>query len=129
MPNGNGKHEGELDQALEDTFPASDPVAMTQREHRQGAPKQHSENRTKAIGDRARKIAPDYFWLGGAFVLGCIVGIAARSAPSAFSRRGYTERLLDSGGDLQRKILNKVSSRVSDLHLQRKLSQLLDRLQ
>lgn len=128
MPNGNGKHENDLDRALEDTFPASDPVAMTQREHRQGAPKQNSENRTEAIGDRARKIAPDYLWLGGAFVLGCIVGIAARSAPPAFARRGYTDRLLDSGGDLQRKILNKVSSRVSDLHLQRKLSQLLDRL-
>lgn len=125
MPNGNGKHEGELDQALEDTFPASDPVAMTQREHRQGTPKQHSQSRVETVGDRARKIAPDYFWLGGAFVLGCIVGIAARSAPQAFARRGYTEHLLDSGGDLQRRI----SSRVSDLHLQRKLSQLLDRLQ
>lgn len=125
MPNGNGKHENDLDQALEDTFPASDPVAMTQREHRQGAPKQNSESRAEAIGDHARKTAPDYFWLGGAFVLGCIVGIAVRSAPQAFARRGYTERLLDSGGDLQRRI----SSRVSDLHLQRKLSQLLDRLQ
>lgn len=124
MPNGNGKHEAELDQALEDSFPASDPISMTQRKHRQGAPKQHSQSNAEAIRDNARKIAPDYLWLGGAFVLGCIVGIAARSAPSAFSRKGYGEQLLASGGKFQRKL----SGKVSDLHLQRKLSELLDRL-
>lgn len=122
MPN--GKQENDLDQALEDSFPASDPISMTQREHRQGAPKQNGRSAAQAVKDTARKIEPDYLWLGGAFVLGCIVGIAARSAPSAFSRRGYAERLMDSGGKLQRKL----SGKVSDLHLQSKLSDLLDRL-
>lgn len=124
MQNGNGKHENDLDRALEDSFPASDPVAMTQREHRQGAPKQNSEASAETVKDIARKIEPDYLWLGGAFLLGCIVGIAARSAPSAFSRKSYGEQLLDSGGKLQRRL----SGKVSELHLQRKLSELLDRL-
>ena len=125
MANGNGKHEDQLDQALEDTFPASDPVAMTQREHRQGTPKQHSQSTAETVKDTARKIQPDYLWLGGAFILGCVVGIAARSAPSMFSsRRGYLDRLFDSGEDLRR----KVSSEVSGMKLQRKLRELIDRL-
>src|SRR6185312_14104171 len=98
MQNSNGKHESDLDRALEDTFPASDPVSMTQREHRQGAPKQNSQGAAQAVKDTARRIEPDYLWLGGAFILGCIVGIAARSAPSAFSRASYGEQLLDRGG-------------------------------
>jgi len=122
MPN--GKQENDLDQALEDSFPASDPVSMTQREHRQGAPKQNGRSAAEAVKDAARKIEPDYLWLGGAFILGCIVGIAARSAPAAFARKSYGEQLLNSGGKLQRKL----SGKVSDLHLQRKLSDLLDRL-
>jgi hypothetical protein len=119
-----GKHENDLDQALEDSFPASDPISMTQREHRQGAPKQNGRSAAQAVKDTARKIEHDYLWLGGAFILGCLVGIAARSAPSAFARKGYGEQLLDRGGKLQRKL----SGKVSDLHLQRKLSELLDRL-
>lgn len=139
MQNGNGREQKELDDALEDSFPASDPVSMTQPGTRHGAPKQHSQSGKQAVADTidsvkdtartikreaARRIEPDYLWLGGAFVLGCVVGLAAGSAPSVFARRGYGERLMDEGHRMQRRL----SKRASDLHLQKKLSQLIDRL-
>lgn len=132
MQNGNGTRarENKLDDALEDSFPASDPVSMTQPTHRQGEPKQHSQAREgvreamQTVRGRAEKINPDYLWLGGAFVLGCMVGLAASAAPSAFARRGYGERLMDEGSRLQRRL----SKRASELQLQKKLSELIDRL-
>ncbi|HVT56100.1 MAG TPA: hypothetical protein VHD34_08645 [Xanthobacteraceae bacterium] len=135
-----------LDEALEDTFPSSDPVSISRPETRQGAPKQHSETAAQAVKETAKKTArsvadaaqtvknriaekaenrPDYLWLGGAFVLGAIFGLAARSAPSAFGSRSYADRLFDRGERLQR----RVSSRVSDMQLKRKLEDLLERLQ
>lgn len=140
MQNGNGRHEEKLDDALEDSFPASDPVSMTQPNARHGAPKQNSQTDSQAIKDTVqsasdaartlkreatRRIEPDYLWLGGAFVLGCLVGLAASTVPSAFARRGYGERLMDEGSRLQRRL----AKRASDLQLQQKLSRLLDRLQ
>lgn len=140
MQNGNSRHEEKLDDALEDSFPASDPVSMTQPNARHGAPKQNSQTGSQAIKDTVqsasdtartlkrevrRRIEPDYLWLGGAFVLGCLVGLAASTAPSAFARRGYGERLMDEGSRLQRRL----AKRASDLQLQQKLSRLLDRLQ
>ena len=138
MRNGNGRHD-KLDEALEDSFPASDPVSMIQPHARQGAPKQHSRTGSQTIKDTVqsasdaartfkrearRRIEPDYLWLGGAFVLGCMVGLAAGSAPSAFSRRGHGERLMGEGNRMQRRL----SKRAADLHLQKKLSRLIDRL-
>ncbi len=132
MQNGNGTQarENKLDDALEDSFPASDPISMTQPKHRQGEPKQHSQARESvrdaadALEKKAKSISPDYLWLGGAFVLGCVVGVAASAAPAAFTRRGYGERLMDEGSRLQRRL----SKRASNLQLQKKLSELIDRL-
>jgi hypothetical protein len=136
MQNGNGRHEDKLDEALEDSFPASDPVSMTQPSARHGAPKRHGQTAADSLKDTVRdtartvkreikrRIEPDYLWLGGAFVLGCVVGLAASSAPSAFASRGYGERLMDEGSRLQRRL----SRRAADLQLQRKLSRLIDRL-
>ena len=42
--------EGTLDEALEDTFPASDPPSMTQPKTQPGAPKNH-----KSVEDIARE--------------------------------------------------------------------------
>lgn len=138
MQNGNGRQD-KLDEALEDSFPASDPVSMTQPSSRHGAPKQHSRSGKQAVEDTlesakdtartikrevSRRVDPDYLWLGGAFVLGCMVGLAASNAPSAFGRRGYGERLMDEGSRLQRRL----SKRAENMHLQKKLSQLIDRL-
>jgi hypothetical protein len=137
----------QLDQALEDTFPGSDPVSISRPETRQGAPKQHGQTTAQSIKDtaqdaarsikdtaqtvkvrvveKAEKIPPDYLWLGGAFIAGAIFGLAARSAPSAVARRSYADRLLDRGERLGR----RVSGRVSDMQLKRKLEDLLERLQ
>jgi hypothetical protein len=68
---------------------------------------------------------PDYLGLGGAFIAGAIFGLSARSSPSAFARRSYADRLLDRGERLGR----RVSGRVSDMQLKRKLEDLLERLQ
>ena len=135
-----------LDQALEDTFPGSDPVSISRPETRQGAPEQNSQTAAQTVKDAARKTVrsvsdtaqtvkdrivetaeqrPDYLWIGGAFILGAIFGLAVRSAPSAFARRSYADRLFDRGERLQR----RVSNRVSDMHLKRKLEDLLERLQ
>jgi hypothetical protein len=149
----NGRHgttDEKLDQALEDTFPGSDPVSISRPETRQGAPEQHSQSAAQSVKDTARKAArsvsdtaqtvkdrvadaaeragdvrPDYLWLGGAFVLGAIFGIAARAAPSAFGRKSYADRLRDRGERLGR----RVSGRVSDMQLKRKLEDLIERLQ
>jgi hypothetical protein len=138
MQNGNGRQD-KLDEALEDSFPASDPVSMTQPSSRSGAPRQHGQTGKQAVKDTiesakdtartlkrevSRRIEPDYLWLGGAFILGCMVGLAASNAPSAFGRRGYGERLMDEGGRLRRGL----SRRAGDMQLQKKLSQLIDRL-
>lgn len=139
MQNGNGQHEDKLDEALEDSFPASDPVSMTQPSARHGAPRQNGGIGKQTIQDTvesakdtartvrravSRRIKPDYLWLGGAFMLGCAVGLAAANAPSTFGRRGYGSRLVDEGGRLRRRL----SKRAPDLQLQQKLSRLIDRL-
>jgi hypothetical protein len=145
----NGKHstiDEKLDQALEDTFPSSDPVSISRPETREGEPKRPSDTAAQAVKETAKKTArsvsdaaqtvknriaetaedrPDYLWLGGAFILGAIFGLAARSAPAAFGRRSYAGRLLNRSERLGR----RVSSRVSDMHLKRKLEDLLVRLQ
>lgn len=115
----NGKQNNELDKALEDTFPASDPVAISQPDRRQGEPRRYDDSSAapeqddeeddeqetvpEKVRHALRKVEPDYLWIGGAFVLGCVVGLAARSLPAP--RRDPTARL------------------------QRKLSQLIERLQ
>jgi hypothetical protein len=119
---------------------------MTQPSARHGAPRQNNEIDKHTVGDaiesaqdtvkdaarglkrevsrRIGRIEPDYLWLGGAFVLGCVVGLAASNAPAAFGRRGYGERLIDEGGRLQRRL----SKRAADMQLQKKLTRLIDRL-
>jgi len=139
MQNGNGR-ENELDDALEDSFPASDPVSMTQPQARHGKPKQHSRHAAQSAGAAADvlqneigkktglRIRPDYLWLGGTFVAGAIFALAARSAPSAFPRKSYGRRLLDSGEDWQNRIAGGVSGLQFDKRLRRKLDRLIDRL-
>ena len=141
MQNGNTR-EDKLDSALEDSFPGSDPVSMTQPHQRQGTPKQHGQTAAQSVKDTVRsakdtartvknraadrigKIKPEYLWLGGAFLLGAAFAVGAFGASRAMPRRSFGDRLLDRGERMQK----RVSSGVSDLHLKRKLSKLLERL-
>lgn len=147
MENGNGRREDRLDDALEDSFPASDPVSMTQPGERAGAPKQHAQTAAQSVKDTARAVGdtaqtlknrvadkmeginPDLLWLGGAFLLGAVFAIGAFSAPKALPRRNLGDRLLDRGGRLQRRLSARASDFASDYELKRKLSELIDRLQ
>lgn len=136
MQNGNGRQEEKLDDALEDSFPASDPVSMTQPNQRNGKPKQHSRTAAQSAKDAARtvknraadqmdRIKPDYLWLGGAFLLGAVFAMGAFGASRAMPRRNFGDRLLDRGERMQK----RASSRIADMDLKRKLSELLERLQ
>ena len=135
MQNGNGRHEDKLDDALEDSFPASDPVSMTQPNQRHGKPKQHSQTAAQSAKDAARRlkksaaneferIKPDYLWLGGAFVLGAVFAMGAFGASRAFPRRSLGDRLLDRGERMQK----QASNRIADMDLKQKLSDLIERL-
>jgi len=143
MQNGKRTQDEKLDKALEDTFPGSDPVSISQPDARHGAPKQHSQSAAQSVKDTARavkdtartvknraadrigKIKPEYLWLGGAFLLGAVFAAGALSASRALPRRSFGGRLLDRGERMQKRL----SGGVADLHLKQKLSQLLDRLQ
>jgi hypothetical protein len=142
MQNGKRTQDEKLDKALEDTFPGSDPVSISQPDARQGAPKQHGQTAAQSVKDAARaakdtartvknraadrigKIKPEYLWLGGAFLLGAAFAIGAFGASRALPRRSFGDRLLDRGERMQK----RVSGRVADMHLKQKLSELLERL-
>jgi hypothetical protein len=135
MQNGKQTTDEKLDQALEDTFPSSDPVSISQPDARQGAPKQHGQTASQSMKDTARaakdtartvknraadqmdRIKPDYLWLGGAFLLGAVFAIGAFGASRAFPRRSFGDRLQ-----------KQASSRIADMDLKQKLSDLIERL-
>ena len=143
MQNSGKTTDEKLDQALEDTFPSSDPVSISRPETRQGSPKQHGQTAAQSMKDAARaagdtaqtlknrvsdhldKVKPDYLWLGGAFLLGAVFAMGAFGASRALPRRSFSDRLFDRGERMRA----DMSERVSDLHLKRKLSELLERLQ
>lgn len=91
--------DDKLDNALENTFPASDPVSITPPDRQQDEPGQQRERRearqSAAVKQKAaraiRHVERDYLWLSGAFMLGCMAGLAARSSPAP--RRDPTAQL------------------------------------